>query len=197
VLLIIFMVVTPLLLKGVDVELPETARPEKMPEGAKQLNVAVKLDGSVVIGQLFAKSTEKLPPAQHDVQALFGDAILLDGYDLDSEFLATGGDRFVGRAGTSLKLTLHWESLREVPGDYTVFVHVPGEGGMLTADAPPLNGNYPTSAWQPGEVIEDPHPLPAVIDLKIPRAVVGLYRPGTGERLPIDGTGTAEFELIK
>ena len=51
VLLIIFMVVTPLLLKGVDVELPETARPEKMPEGAKQLNVAVKLDGSVVIGQ--------------------------------------------------------------------------------------------------------------------------------------------------
>ena len=51
VLLIIFMVVTPLLIKGVDVELPETAKPEKMPEGAKQLNVAVKADGSVVVGQ--------------------------------------------------------------------------------------------------------------------------------------------------
>jgi len=33
VLLIIFMVVTPMLQKGVDVALPETARPEKMPEG--------------------------------------------------------------------------------------------------------------------------------------------------------------------
>jgi biopolymer transport protein ExbD len=51
VLLIIFMVVTPLLLKGQDVSLPETAKPEKMPEGAKQLNVFVKEDKSVVIGQ--------------------------------------------------------------------------------------------------------------------------------------------------
>jgi biopolymer transport protein TolR len=51
VLLIIFMVVTPLLLKGQDVELPETAKPEKMPEGAKQLNVFMKVDGSVVVGQ--------------------------------------------------------------------------------------------------------------------------------------------------
>ena len=51
VLLIIFMVVTPLLLKGQDVELPETAKPEKMPEGAKQLNVFMKADGSVVVGQ--------------------------------------------------------------------------------------------------------------------------------------------------
>ena len=51
VLLIIFMVVTPLLLKGQDVMLPETAKPEKMPEGAKQLNVFVKADSSVVVGQ--------------------------------------------------------------------------------------------------------------------------------------------------
>jgi biopolymer transport protein TolR len=51
VLLIIFMVVTPLLLKGQDVDLPQTAKPEKMPEGGKQLNVAVRYDGSVVVGQ--------------------------------------------------------------------------------------------------------------------------------------------------
>jgi biopolymer transport protein ExbD len=51
VLLIIFMVVTPLLLKGQDVELPETAKPEKMPEGAKQLNVYMKADGSVLVAQ--------------------------------------------------------------------------------------------------------------------------------------------------
>jgi biopolymer transport protein ExbD len=51
VLLIIFMVVTPMLQKGVDVQLPETAKPEKMPEGAKQLTVAVKLDGTVFVGK--------------------------------------------------------------------------------------------------------------------------------------------------
>jgi biopolymer transport protein ExbD len=51
VLLIIFMVVTPMLQKGVDVQLPETAKPEKMPEGAKQITVAIKLDGSVYLGK--------------------------------------------------------------------------------------------------------------------------------------------------
>ncbi len=51
VLLIIFMVITPLLQKGVDVALPETTKPEKIPENEKQLVIAVKLDGSVFIGQ--------------------------------------------------------------------------------------------------------------------------------------------------
>src|SRR5258708_32299665 len=51
VLLIIFMVLTPMLQKGVDVALPETPKPEKMPENSKQLDVSVKLDGSVFVGQ--------------------------------------------------------------------------------------------------------------------------------------------------
>jgi biopolymer transport protein ExbD len=51
VLLIIFMVVTPLLQKGVDVALPETANPARMPEGRKQLDLAIKQDGSVFLGQ--------------------------------------------------------------------------------------------------------------------------------------------------
>jgi TolR protein len=51
VLLIIFMVVTPMLQKGVDVALPETADPEQMPENEKQLEVSVKSDGNVFIGQ--------------------------------------------------------------------------------------------------------------------------------------------------
>jgi biopolymer transport protein TolR len=51
VLLIIFMVVTPLLQKGVDVSLPETKKPTKMPENQKQLTVAIKQDGAVFISQ--------------------------------------------------------------------------------------------------------------------------------------------------
>jgi biopolymer transport protein ExbD len=49
VLLIIFMVVTPLLTQGHPVALPETDQPEKMPQGAKQLNVAIEQDGSVFV----------------------------------------------------------------------------------------------------------------------------------------------------
>jgi biopolymer transport protein TolR len=51
VLLIIFMVVTPMLQKGVAVTLPETVDPAKMPENSKQLVVSIKSDGSVFLQQ--------------------------------------------------------------------------------------------------------------------------------------------------
>jgi biopolymer transport protein TolR len=51
VLLIIFMVVTPLLQSGVPVLLPETSNPDKYPEGQKQVKVAIQEDGKMFIGQ--------------------------------------------------------------------------------------------------------------------------------------------------
>src|SRR3954452_16096698 len=52
VLLIIFMVVTPMLQKGVPVNLPVTEQPEKTPDTEKQLQISVKQDGSVYLGSL-------------------------------------------------------------------------------------------------------------------------------------------------
>ncbi len=50
VLLIIFMVVTPLLSKGVDVQLPEIAEPQKIEENSKQVNVAIRMAGDIYVG---------------------------------------------------------------------------------------------------------------------------------------------------
>ena len=50
-LLIIFMVVTPMLQSGIPVLLPETDNPEKYPEGQKQVKVAIQEDGKIFIGQ--------------------------------------------------------------------------------------------------------------------------------------------------
>src|SRR4051812_22919563 len=50
VLLIIFMVVTPMLQKGVPINLPITEAPEKTPDTEKQLQISVKQDGSVYLG---------------------------------------------------------------------------------------------------------------------------------------------------
>ena len=50
VLLIIFMVVTPMLQKGIPVVLPTTDSPEKTPDTEKQLQVAVKEDGTIYLG---------------------------------------------------------------------------------------------------------------------------------------------------
>ncbi|MBV9495412.1 MAG: biopolymer transporter ExbD [Acidobacteria bacterium] len=50
VLLIIFMVVTPMLQKGVPINLPVTEEPERTPDTEKQLQISVKSDGSVYLG---------------------------------------------------------------------------------------------------------------------------------------------------
>jgi biopolymer transport protein ExbD len=49
VLLIIFMVVTPMLQKGVDVTLPVTRDPEKKPDNENQMIVSVKSDSTIYI----------------------------------------------------------------------------------------------------------------------------------------------------
>ncbi len=49
VLLIIFMVVTPWLRKGIDVALPETANPRSLPEVRGQLTVSIRDDGDVYV----------------------------------------------------------------------------------------------------------------------------------------------------
>ena len=50
VLLIIFMVVTPLLSKGIPVNLPVTQGPQQTPDTEKQLQIAVKADNTVYLG---------------------------------------------------------------------------------------------------------------------------------------------------
>ena len=50
VLLIIFMVVTPMLQKGVPINLPVTEDPEKTPDTDKQLQITVKSNGAVYLG---------------------------------------------------------------------------------------------------------------------------------------------------
>jgi 4-amino-4-deoxy-L-arabinose transferase-like glycosyltransferase len=120
---------------------------------------------------------------EHAEDVTFGGAIKLIGYRIEEDSVP--------------RVVLCWQSVKSMPIDYTVFVHVPGSNGMISGDGQPVSGNYPTSVWQPGQVIEDVHSLPTGSELKIPSASIGLYRLDTGERLPIDGTGATEFELIK
>lgn len=84
-----------------------------------------------------------------------------------------------------LNVRLNWFT---PPGaDWHVFVHVLGPDGALAAqhDSPPLQGLYPFWQWAEGDRAEDVHP----IDLtQLPRdrpytIAVGLYDPGSGERL--------------
>lgn len=58
VLLIIFMVVTPMLQKGVPVQLPVTTNPDKKPDNAEQLIISMKQDSTIYIEQNWVPKNE-------------------------------------------------------------------------------------------------------------------------------------------
>src|SRR6266850_5263647 len=58
VLLIIFMVVTPMLQKGVPINLPVTEDPEKTPDTEKQLQISVKTNGAVYLGSTVVRKEQ-------------------------------------------------------------------------------------------------------------------------------------------
>ena len=96
----------------------------------------------------------------------------------------------------TFSLTLTWQSVRPVPYDATMFVHLMGPGGETLAqtDRQPLAGRFPTSYWMPGQVITDVvslGPLSSTIDG--PLALnVGLYVWPSLERLSArDSVGNA------
>lgn len=58
VLLIIFMVVTPMLQKGVPVELPITTNPDKKPDNDNQMIISIKQDSTIYIEQNWVPKNE-------------------------------------------------------------------------------------------------------------------------------------------
>lgn len=99
--------------------------------------------------------------------------------------------------GSTLKVQLFWRALQTVDEDYTVFVHLVDTNGKIIAqkDAPPQNGAYPTSFWEPGETIADEYALMLPRDAPSGnyRIVIGLYR--DGKRLPTHSGDHIELSI--
>jgi hypothetical protein len=127
---------------------------------------------------------QALPQPGQPSGAVLGEAAELLGYDLDRATVAPG---------ETLYLTLYWRVLAPLEEDYTVFSHLLGEhnpatGGPVWAghDGQPDGGRYPTTAWQPGEIVLDVHPLaiPADAPPGEYHLEAGLYLLATMARLP-------------
>jgi hypothetical protein len=89
--------------------------------------------------------------------------------------------------GAPVNLLVRWQALRPTERDYTVFFHVVGEDGTIWGqrDTTPKDGAYPTSLWQPGEVVTDGYQalLPPDAPASGYRLELGLYDQATGRRL--------------
>jgi hypothetical protein len=119
----------------------------------------------------------RIPEDSSPATVIFDESIALRGYTSD-------------QSNNVLKVTLYWEALADIAGDYSHFIHVvdPASGAVLSQhDAMPQNNSYPTSQWSPGEIVADP----ATIELEGLSAgeyliLVGLYQNlgDTQPRLP-------------
>jgi uncharacterized membrane protein len=66
-------------------------------------------------------------------------------------------------AGQTLDVTVFWQAIGAMSGDYDVRFDLVAEGQATPAESwtrSPLQGRYPTTLWPPGSVLADWHPLP-------------------------------------
>ncbi|MCD6289454.1 MAG: glycosyltransferase family 39 protein, partial [Anaerolineae bacterium] len=117
--------------------------------------------------------------APNPILVAFDGQIALVGYELEAVSL---------KPGDTLPVTLYWQALRTPEQDYSVFVHLTDETGILQAqhDTYPANGALPTTEWPLNRIIPDRHIIripetaPAPVRLRVD---VGLYEFATDARL--------------
>ena len=131
------------------------------------------------------------PPAAPGT-ANFSDRILL----LD---LALGQRTLL--PGAPLELAVHWQCIRAMEADYTLFVHLLAPDGTLKGqiDIWPKNGTHPTGQWREGEQIADTYQV--YLDQGAPsgsyQLEIGWYLLETMQRLPVlDASGNAVDDKV-
>ena len=149
---------------------------------------------STAASWVLAESPDDLLP----INVRFAESVNLLGVTLDDAALQSQG---------KANVQLYWRPLQEIDRYGKVFVHLIDGAGQIVAqdDAPPLQGAYPFTIWQPGTIILDEHTLQVDPDLLTTgpyHLAIGVYDPDTLERWMAqnaDGTvsdsGTAVLPL--
>lgn len=84
----------------------------------------------------------------HPLSVTLGQSIELVGYRLESSPV---------KPNSTLSLTLIWQALGVPTEDYNLFVHIldPSTGTLIAQyDGSPLGGAFPTSHWEPGDMVQ-------------------------------------------
>jgi 4-amino-4-deoxy-L-arabinose transferase-like glycosyltransferase len=131
----------------------------------------------VIVRGVPVLSPKELPTAEQPASYILDNAIGLNRVQLS------------GTVDGTVTLTLTWQSLQPVSYDATTFVHLGGSDGNLLAqvDRQPLDGQFPTSYWLPGQVVTDTVSLSPMRDATHGRVVLtmGMYTWPSLERLPV------------
>jgi len=135
-----------------------------------------------------------LQDVQYPQTANFDGEIRLLGYRLDTLQV---------QPGTSLHVTLYWQTIKQPTAIYKGFVHLLGPERQLLAQQDLIMGTHlhVTSVWRPGEPMIERHELtiPADAPPGLWPLEVGLYEYQSGDRLSIldaDGHPTESTSVL-
>jgi len=136
----------------------DSGEPLRLPDGADR-----------VLLEPLIRITGEGTPVENRLNATFGESISLH--------CASAGAIDGGYA-----VDLFWHVESAPPADLKVFVHALAEDGEMVAqaDGPPLNGDYPTHLWTPGQTLHERRIVQT--DETVAQFAVGLYTPD-GARL--------------
>jgi hypothetical protein len=124
--------------------------------------------------------------------------------------LATVGDLFQLRdyhlieppvAGGRLRARLLWQPIGSTPDDWIISTYLSDAAGQIYAqdDRQPCDGSYPTSRWQPSDLVSDDRTLTLPEDWPAGnyQLAIVFYRLSDGARLPIHGpAGESRGEVL-
>jgi len=177
---------------------------EEMEAGLKSMNLEVVTEeawSTEPEGQV----TEQQPEAGAAIRAgetvtltVSGGSVVTLEANLDEKILLKGAvlQQKTVRPGGMLGVTLRWESVRGINQRYVVFVHVIGPDGNLLVqnDREP---HLPTTEWNPGIEIVDPHQLgiPPAASPGRYQLRAGMYPVGQpNSRLPVADPGRTSHQ---
>ncbi len=125
-------------------------------------------------------------------QDFAGEPLALAGYSLDSA---------KHLPGEILALTLFWQSDGPASRPFTVFNHLVDENGQVLAqqDNWPVEGQWPPTCWQAGEIIVDEYAikLPRELEPGSYHLLTGLYDRANGSRVTLpNGLDVIELGTI-
>ena len=125
---------------------------------------------------LFVRYRSELLDEQNPPTANFGDHLLLNRADV------------VELEDEKLQLDVYWQAENGVENDLVAFVHVIGQDGLIGQDDNPFaQGRWLNEWWRPDLIIRQRHivNLDESYDPAQHKILLGLYKAGDGERLPI------------
>ena len=139
-----------------------------------------------------------LPDSASPPLARFSDGVELLGVEVLP--MITNGPS-TGESRGKVRVRLRWRATVPMSEDYTVFLHYLRNGELIgQADSRPAEGHYPTTRWNPGDVINDDHTVEGV-DVALPDCDVlrfGFWQPESGTVLHLlDEAGAPAGDWIE